>query len=694
MRCPNCGASIKDSALYCPNCGQKINQEQNTTRTPFSVFKQESVFLRRVHNGSDCFVYPNISESVLSIARMNFGIDYNEHILTIRDTSFWNMCNQGLAMTDCGIHVINDNDNANEGRFVWTWEIINHVEYKEQHLYFFDNDGNNSYIGMSYFMKDCSDESFVASIGRQLAVLLTKMAKSVAPVEEKSNQQDNEINRCIDKNDYNKAISLIRNCINQYPDFSAYYQEWLGRIYHYCLDNPTEAQKALYKAIESCSPEQTSSIAQIRHTLYMSLMKNNEIEEARKNVVYAAIYGDDENKTYGEHRNISIKEDSQNDFEIIEPLFCKSFLGMPYKKRKALFVVDKYCDLFQDRVQVLSTNTAESIIDFPIGHPVDNELYIGHPLIPRKYIPFETYQLELVEDKVREFCEIAQSLGALEIEIECQNNNSFDTNSNGNSKTSVDGNYKVIKGSGNYHNEYSHHLIDELSRSINLHQTFCPREKPHLPENLVWYENEPSWQRLVKQRMTGTLSSHEERIETKKCQMVESHEMREIKGEISSLFASMNLNWEKSDETKYQVQENAVLSIKVQFAPFDEIKSLPTTDNSDMKNQRITSNEITNEEQEYLNEVKECLVDGELGSSERRLLNKLRDKLGISEERANELEASLSKPQLSEEEKEYVEAYQDALEDGVVSEKERRLLDKLMKINGISEERAKELEKF
>jgi len=99
-----------------------------------------------------------------------------------------------------------------------------------------------------------------------------------------------------------------------------------------------------------------------------------------------------------------------------------------------------------------------------------------------------------------------------------------------------------------------------------------------------------------------------------------------------------------------------------------------------------------NNENEYLEELKACLADGELGGSERRLLNKLRIKLGISEERAAELEASLQKPQLTEEEQEYLEAYQDALEDGVVSEKERRLLDKLMKINNISEERAKEIE--
>ena len=111
-----------------------------------------------------------------------------------------------------------------------------------------------------------------------------------------------------------------------------------------------------------------------------------------------------------------------------------------------------------------------------------------------------------------------------------------------------------------------------------------------------------------------------------------------------------------------------------------------------------TQNDINNDnkqnEQEYLEELKECLADGELGGSERRLLNKLRMKLGISEERATELEASVQKPQLTEEEQEYLEAYQDALEDGVVSEKERRLLDKLMKMNNISEERTKEIEKL
>lgn len=122
-----------------------------------------------------------------------------------------------------------------------------------------------------------------------------------------------------------------------------------------------------------------------------------------------------------------------------------------------------------------------------------------------------------------------------------------------------------------------------------------------------------------------------------------------------------------------------------------EVNKLP----SDSQENKMKAKDVTinhNEEQEYLEELKECLTDGEIGNSERRLLNKLRAKLGISEERAAELEASLQKPQLTEEEQEYLEAFQDAMEDGVISEKERRLLDKLMKINNISEERAKEIE--
>lgn len=84
--------------------------------------------------------------------------------------------------------------------------------------------------------------------------------------------------------------------------------------------------------------------------------------------------------------------------------------------------------------------------------------------------------------------------------------------------------------------------------------------------------------------------------------------------------------------------------------------------------------------------------DGEISSCERRLLNRLREKLGISERRAQELEDSLNSSQLTSDEQEYLEEYRACLEEGEISSKERRLLDRLRDKLGIHPSRAKELE--
>ena len=103
--------------------------------------------------------------------------------------------------------------------------------------------------------------------------------------------------------------------------------------------------------------------------------------------------------------------------------------------------------------------------------------------------------------------------------------------------------------------------------------------------------------------------------------------------------------------------------------------------------------DYSSSEQEYIEEIKYCLEeDEEISPRERRLLEKLRIKLGITEERAKELEESLLAPALSDEEKEYLEEYKECAADGEITAKDRRLLDKLRKMLGISEERAKELE--
>ena len=106
-------------------------------------------------------------------------------------------------------------------------------------------------------------------------------------------------------------------------------------------------------------------------------------------------------------------------------------------------------------------------------------------------------------------------------------------------------------------------------------------------------------------------------------------------------------------------------------------------------------------EQEYLEDAVAYLEDdGVIDQKERRLLDRTRQKLGLSEEQAKRLEEEARKliensmqGELTPEEAEYLDDVRVYLEDdGVIDEKERRLLERVRQKLGISEERAKELE--
>lgn len=108
----------------------------------------------------------------------------------------------------------------------------------------------------------------------------------------------------------------------------------------------------------------------------------------------------------------------------------------------------------------------------------------------------------------------------------------------------------------------------------------------------------------------------------------------------------------------------------------------------------IIDNSYTPEEEEYIQEVKECIAEfGEIGGSSRRLLSRIQNSLGITDERAAELEASLA-PSLTEDESAYLEEYKLSLEEsgGTLSDMDRRLLNRLRGKLDITEERAAEIE--
>ena len=90
--------------------------------------------------------------------------------------------------------------------------------------------------------------------------------------------------------------------------------------------------------------------------------------------------------------------------------------------------------------------------------------------------------------------------------------------------------------------------------------------------------------------------------------------------------------------------------------------------------------------------MKDLLENGDISDRERRMLDRLHQSFGISEQRAAELEASLQKPQLTEDDREYLDMYREYAEEGAITEKIRNRLDRFASALGISPERVKQLE--
>lgn len=78
---------------------------------------------------------------------------------------------------------------------------------------------------------------------------------------------------------------------------------------------------------------------------------------------------------------------------------------------------------------------------------------------------------------------------------------------------------------------------------------------------------------------------------------------------------------------------------------------------------------------------------------DRKYLERKRKRFGISEEKAKEIEQQIA-PSLKENEKEYLETYKELASSGTLTDRSRRLLERERESLNLSKERAAEIEKM
>ena len=735
-----------------------------------SEFKKYSGNCSYVHNGTDLFVYPNVSFGIANDFRNNFGLDKDEEILWARDTSFWNNRNQGLVLTDYRMSVICDNEKEEEGRFYVNLQDFKYTKIDNDMVYFLDdNDDIHAQINLSFFFKDSSNYPNLKEFGRLLHKC-AKAAKACADDMYTIEDARTDLQESVFADDFDMekvkeyAEQVLELSQGEYDNMVAYYflakaydryqaelwNQWIECKDKELKDDLDERQKeaneqvssmiqSAFSAIETqelmdsweaeltywgarAAQRSGNSLNAVRACI-KALPKSQSDDETNnlKSIISCLKHGESVIHTgggygfTGKSKDAYLKEtlDELNSYEGWTEEEVKEvyemekehtgesdgfFSNRPYQDRQFIFTVRNVdsiggCYDETDNIKyVIPINEMPGDISFPLGHPQPNTLYYAHPLRPY-YLPVENAQLQLFYEKVQEICRLFQCLGATEITTRSIKGHRVNESFNASVSMEGEAGYKILGVSGSQNKSTSGNQNTESRNEMSLTQSFSPTKAPYCPDDLLWATKDPEIQTFIKQRLEGGLLTFTKRISTFETMSVSSTQMLDVKAAFHNLIMNVSGNFKAESDRTFNETSETEWELSVVFKPINEFSTSQSIESSKDVPLLESTSGLSAQEQEYLEEVKYVLEDGEISNRERRSLERLAAKLGISSERAALLEKSLSEPSLTEEEKDYLEEYKSMLEDGEIGERERRTLERLRNRLGLSAEKVSELEK-
>ena len=92
-----------------------------------------------------------------------------------------------------------------------------------------------------------------------------------------------------------------------------------------------------------------------------------------------------------------------------------------------------------------------------------------------------------------------------------------------------------------------------------------PKEKAHVPEDLVWYPHRKSWQDLVRQLKMGNVDSHHVTVSTSDCSQVSAKESSSLEIEVNALVAAGGLGGNYDTSSMFKSETNKSWTLKVDF---------------------------------------------------------------------------------------------------------------------------------
>lgn len=553
------------------------------------------------------------------------------------------------------------------------WKEFDKVSYQD--LFFYFTYQGNSVASVHYNILVKCDNTQISSIANSICSFLTIVASLF--------DSDPDPYQLADEGKYDEAVQAATNQLED--NWQSLFT--VGRMIYLQQGNSEEIdEESLKLAIayfedalaHTDEPEALNTI--YRNIAFVHNLSGNNWGE-RYAFIRALEYSDNESNEQDEIADVENRmsddwEHYTDIYEVAQRKFC-----MVIKDNEIGGCVTPNIDVFRQ-------SNVPSCFQFPFGHPYPNQLYIVHPYKTSLYVPFEEAEEIFFLDKVQELCYILECLGAESIEILSVKGKTASEIASHASEINANADVKLFSGNGSQSaaGTYSQSSESKTSRAYTIRMD--PLKKPYLPDNLIWYEHQPQWKRLVERRLNNNLLEYSESVQSSDSKFTSNTEVNDIKGDASYLWTKIGVNVNQFSDSQFKTSSETIWEIKVKFRSVKDLNESKVEDNNSLD----VSNSLTDDEKSYLEEYQFCLEeDGEITPKELRMLERLRIKLGITEGRAKELIASVI-TQYTPEENEFIEEIRACLEDdGVITPREIKMLERMSSRLGISESRANEI---
>lgn len=624
----------------------------------------------------------NIDSQKLTNAKIAHKLDSQEYVFFLSDHTFWGSANNSVMATRWGLSVkYSDELKA----FSIAWKEIDYIVLlpvcgfrfgsggKQYNFNMFQNGVKDEYRELfeelaledmsSYKADELSvDETIEKAILGEISVEnITKAIeicdRLIAPSLTSLEEQYNDLDKCeIERVDYQGILSKRAALLK-------------------LLGKTIQAKKELLGFIELCLKPDGGGYYTY-YTYFKACMMLAELYEEDKELDEAMVFLN----LAASMKSPDYQRNAKDKLKIVSAQKTAYMLGAPRENREMILCVDEIPVWPVNIFRFIDVSTLRNLKwKFEIGHPQTGEMYICHPLRPDHYYEVRSFHDRLFDEKRSELVHLLECIGARRLHVEAMTGLSIENQNKGNvsgklSAESLAGASVDFKEETQGASKHEKGQVGIEDRELN------PAKHPYIPNDLIWYPHEPSWQRIAQAALANRYKTLSVELRYYEDFAVNQKRMTQINGALKSFKQQIEIGWNEESEETLKQKKATVWKYTATFGG----------DTVDVPNVQVSS--LLESETEYVDDLKAAFSDGAPAESSRKILERQRKKLGISVERAIQLEQDICNSNLSDDEKEYLQDVEDCLEDDVITDAERRMLARRREKFGISEGRALELE--